>query len=379
MAKICLLLTTAPWWDQRHFHKQAPALAAAGHDVVFVSDKINDNIKFNFESIVLSKTQRRLARKTGSLNLINVIRKIRPDIIQLCSIEQLPLGLYLKKFTKIKVVYDCREDMFNSMLYSKERFPKVLRIILSRMTRFLENHCDRVFDGLVGSDPAILNIHYGMNNEKKCLFHNVPLKRQFTGIYPKLREREYDITLLGGMGYRSGMGTLIRAIEYLKQKQRNVKILLVGEPPENEKKALNSKLVELDYTDNLTITGIKLYHEIPEILIKAKIGMVLLEDLPKFQNNIACKAFEYMACGMPIISSDLPPERLILKDNENALFFKPGDHISLVDKILYLLDNIELSEKLGANGRAEFEKRWNADEELVDYCEFYNKLMSYGK
>ncbi|GAG42372.1 unnamed protein product, partial [marine sediment metagenome] len=107
MAKICMLLTTTHWGDQRQFYKQAPALVQGGHEVVFMAGQPDGEINPPFEYHVLSNKSRRRARFAGALNLFRKIRKLKPDCVQLCSIEQLPLGLALKLLTRIQVVYDC--------------------------------------------------------------------------------------------------------------------------------------------------------------------------------------------------------------------------------------------------------------------------------
>ena len=53
------------------------------------------------------------------------------------------------------------------------------------------------------------------------------------------------------------------------------------------------------------------------------------------------KLFEYMLSGVPLISSDLPVLREILKDNENAKLVNPGD----VDEWCNAIDSFENLDK----------------------------------
>jgi len=58
------------------------------------------------------------------------------------------------------------------------------------------------------------------------------------------------------------------------------------------------------------------------------------------------KLFEYMAAGVPIVTSDLPSMREILADEENALLVNPGDSEHLSHTIMRLLQDQILGERL---------------------------------
>jgi glycosyltransferase involved in cell wall biosynthesis len=62
------------------------------------------------------------------------------------------------------------------------------------------------------------------------------------------------------------------------------------------------------------------------------------------------KLFEYMACGRPVIASDLPPLREILND-ANAVLLPPGDLQAWVDSITFLMIHPEKALKLGEQAR----------------------------
>lgn len=63
------------------------------------------------------------------------------------------------------------------------------------------------------------------------------------------------------------------------------------------------------------------------------------------------KLFEYMAMGKAIAASDLGQMSEILKDEENALLFEPGNVGDMSDKLELLIRDGELRKKLGENAR----------------------------
>ena len=109
MARIGLLLTVTPWHDPRQYHRQGPALLAEGHTVVYLAGVPDNDLDHSYEAVRLSAAERRGARLTGGLNLLRKIARARLDVLQICSVELLPLGIVAKLVGLTKVVYDCRE------------------------------------------------------------------------------------------------------------------------------------------------------------------------------------------------------------------------------------------------------------------------------
>ncbi len=63
------------------------------------------------------------------------------------------------------------------------------------------------------------------------------------------------------------------------------------------------------------------------------------------------KLFEYMATGVPILATDLPSIREVLRHGENAWLVPPGDPKALAEGIRHLLENPDLAERLAQQAR----------------------------
>lgn len=89
----------------------------------------------------------------------------------------------------------------------------------------------------------------------------------------------------------------------------------------------------------MVVTG-KPHQEIPLYLKSADILVIpntAKEAISKYYTS-PMKLFEYMASGVPIISSDLPSTREIV-DESNAFFFVPDDSKSLAHVVEYVLSH----------------------------------------
>jgi glycosyltransferase involved in cell wall biosynthesis len=83
----------------------------------------------------------------------------------------------------------------------------------------------------------------------------------------------------------------------------------------------------------------------------------------KAQRVIPNKAFQALACGTPLITSDTPAARELLVNDESALLVQPGDPEALAGAVRRVAGNTELARRLGAGGRAAYEA--NASEAVL--------------
>lgn len=92
--------------------------------------------------------------------------------------------------------------------------------------------------------------------------------------------------------------------------------------------------------------------EIPQILAAA--DMLVLPNRSDSKESAfytsPLKLFEYMASGVPIISSDLPSIREIVSE-EDVFFFKAGDYVSLADAIRAVVADLKAARKRAENAK----------------------------
>jgi len=137
-----------------------------------------------------------------------------------------------------------------------------------------------------------------------------------------------------------GARTLADAANLL---DKNKLIVFVGGRDEdiNKFKTENKKI------KNIIILG-RVEHKFIPIYLKAADVLVLpnskKEKISRHYTS-PLKMFEYMASKRPIIASDLPSLREILK-KDNCIFFEPDNSEDLANKIDLLFNNIELQKKI---------------------------------
>ena len=79
------------------------------------------------------------------------------------------------------------------------------------------------------------------------------------------------------------------------------------------------------------------------------------------------KLFEYMASGRPIVASDLPALREVLRHEQNALLVEPGNASALADAIRRLVTEPGLATSLAASALRDVRRyTWDARAERLD-------------
>lgn len=94
--------------------------------------------------------------------------------------------------------------------------------------------------------------------------------------------------------------------------------------------------------------------------------------------GVPSKIFGIMAAGMPVLavapmSSELA---LIVKESDCGLVVEPGDHLGLLQSILFLKENEEIRVKMGLNARLAFEKKYTISKGVENYINLFNELLS---
>ena len=102
--------------------------------------------------------------------------------------------------------------------------------------------------------------------------------------------------------------------------------------------------------DKVTLTGWIPHEKLPDYFNKMKLIVV-----PSYTETIPYVILEAMACGTPVVASPVAAIPDLIKDGENGLLVPPKDSNAFADAIIYLLENEDVREKMGKNGRRKVE------------------------
>lgn len=189
------------------------------------------------------------------------------------------------------------------------------------------------------------NLFYKFDNKLK-----INLRKKF-----KIEHNSKVILYMGRMDVDKGVKDLIESFKSIFPLKKNLILLLVGRDEMNIKsylKNLNSEIknniIYLDHTDNPS-----------EIFNIANIFC-----LPSKREGFGNSIIESSACEVPVVGSDIFGLKSSLIDNYNGLTFKANDIQDLSFKLISLIDDRYLCNKLGKNGRKYVELNFKKNEVL---------------
>jgi glycosyltransferase involved in cell wall biosynthesis len=99
------------------------------------------------------------------------------------------------------------------------------------------------------------------------------------------------------------------------------------------------------------------YERLAAELGRAGCALGIFGTSAKAARVIPNKAFQALACGVPLVTADTQAARELLRDGEDALLVPPGDAAALAAAVRRLAEEPGLAVRLGAAGRATYEAR----------------------
>ncbi len=119
------------------------------------------------------------------------------------------------------------------------------------------------------------------------------------------------------------------------------------------------------------------FDSIGDYLSRAAVGWVAWQPVAKNRKNIPTKLFEYMAYGLPIVSSDLPSTRPFVEQEINGLLVTADSPAAHAAALRRLLSDREEAAKMGRAGRALVETRCNWEAMVPRLLALYETILEY--
>lgn len=128
----------------------------------------------------------------------------------------------------------------------------------------------------------------------------------------------------------------------------------------------------LNIAPKVHFTGELAHRDLPSVYAAADIV-----TLPShLQEAFPLVLLEAMACGKPVIASQLPGVRSMVKDGENGLLAEPGDKTDLAKKIAVLVRNPTLRKEMGTQGRIIVETHYSWTALVAQIIQIYEEIVS---
>jgi len=140
------------------------------------------------------------------------------------------------------------------------------------------------------------------------------------------------LLFVGRLVETKGLLVLLTALTAVLEHHPKVSLEIIGDGLERD--ALITQTKALGLTDYIHFVGALPNTALPEFYRNADLAI-----FPSLIEGFGLVLTEAMACGCPVVASDLPPFRELAEGCPSVAFFPPGDSAELVAAILEVLAN----------------------------------------
>ena len=269
--------------------------------------------------------------------LIKIVKKYKMDIIHAHSV--IPTGLIVVFVAKIM---GC-PSFITAHGMDINNFDT--KSIYGHLISFSLNHCDKVIS--VSGDLAETMKSLGITEDKIVILRNAvdterfkPFKNMELRYKYAIGENEILILFVGYLDTFKGIFELIAAFYEMNKKNKNVKLMMVGTGPKKDE--LKKKVLKLNLENFLIFTGkvspveMHKYYQAADIFV-----------LPSYTEGLPISVLEAMACGLPIVTTNVGGIPEVIEDGLNGFIINSKDETELREKLKILIKNKGLREKFG--------------------------------
>ena len=341
--KICLIGTVAA--STLNFRKNLiELLAAQGHEIhVFATDYTESSRKKIQElgGIPVSYSLNRgglnpLADIRSTLQLKKIISRISPDIVFSYFSKPVIFGTLAAKMAGVQHIFGMLEGLgfpFTQTSEKKEETLKkrIIKNIQINLYKLSFKHLKKIiflnkddYNDLVISNN-ISSPHYsilggiGVDIDffSKTTPSNNPIRFIFIGRF--LKEK--------------GIFEYIEAAKIVKSKYPDVEFIALGGIDKENPSALTQSQLDSLLADG-TIVSPGHVNSVKEWLHASSVFV-----LPSYREGIPCSAQEALACGLPIITTNVPGCRETVEHLKNGFIVPPFSSRSVAESMLFFIEN----------------------------------------
>jgi glycosyltransferase involved in cell wall biosynthesis len=374
--KVCIFTTVHRPFDVRVFHREARTLAQAGYDVTLFAHGDENKTIHGINIRTITRPQNRFFRLLSVFRFGYYCFREKANVYHFHDLECLPLGFLLKMITGRAVIYDCHEN-YPETAYERVWYPDWVKPILAKLISKGEPALAKRLDKVI-CVVADQQARFDRAGCDTLLVRNVPRLEIFQEALRIKAPPQNRLIYLGGQSIARGARTLVDVMADLYQTHPHIKLLCLG--PFNEPKVeaeTKAYVNQRGMNDVIEYIHLVPHEKVPEYVTTSLIGLIPWQPHQQMLKMISPnKVFEYMACKIPIVASDLPSLKHII-DKSGAGMTVQADQVKAhADAIRILLSNPDLYKQYAMQGYQYVQKHYNWSIEAKKLLTLYHQIKS---
>lgn len=372
-----LFFVTEDWYFCSHRLPLAVAAKNAGYEVVVVTrvKEHGETIrKAGLRLIHLDLSRRGmnpLKEIATLLELRRIYRNENPDVLHHVALKPVLYGSFIAWIVGCKKMINAMAGMGFLFVSSRKKArllrPFVVwafRLLLNRPGNYLivQNPYDAgYFKQCNLIDPEKITMIRGAGVD---IHHFVPV--------PETPGKPV-VMLASRLLWDKGVREFVEAAFLLRRQGVCARFVLVGDgDPENPANIPSSQIQEWQHTEDIELWGHR--NDMAEVISQAHVVC-----LPSYREGLPKVLLEAASCAKPIVTTDVPGCREIVRHGKNGLLVPARNPVALAEAIKALLDEPEKRCCMGEAGRQIVEQEFAQEVIVAQTLELYNKIKAHPK
>lgn len=276
-------------------------------------------------------------------NYINIIKKLKPDLVMTFTIKPNIYGGIACQLTRTKYISSITG--LGTAIRGESKIAPLIRALYRNSVKkakciYFENK----------GDLKYFNANIFKNNISKLVpGSGINLNKFKFKEYPD-NNKEINFLTIGRIMKDKGSSELLEASKFIKSKYKNVEFYIAGDFDDDSYKDL---ILKLDNQGIINYLGFR--NDISYLMEKSHCIIH-----PSYHEGLSNVLLEAAATGRPVIASDVPGCKETFIEGETGISIKSKDISSLIKGIerFLSLENLD-REKMGIKARKHVEKNFN--------------------
>lgn len=295
---------------------------------------------------------------------------LRPAVVQIYVPELIPVALVLRLFGT-RVVYEVQENLYQKLHLKTRNRGYVLEWAFRWFDQLARRCCYLIF-----TERGYLTTYTNLTRPHAIIYNYplIPFLEPFRQPYQP-DPAQPSFFLIGLLSFGRAFDTLVKALSRVRQRCPTFVVHLFG-----QRTFTDDELARLPafaaVRDNLRFYGYTDQRNAFSYAAGATAGLALLKPIGDYPDSYPTKLFEYMALGLPVITSDFPLYRDVVERHACGLCVSAEDSAAIADALLYLLEHAEEARTMGERGRRAVETHYSWHTEANKLLQFYGLVLN---
>ncbi|MFC1878381.1 glycosyltransferase family 4 protein [Chloroflexota bacterium] len=269
-------------------------------------------------------------------------------------------GSLAKRYKK-KIVLSLRGRQINILPYlpGQEKYVKNIKRILPQCDAY---HC-------VSAEILTRARNFGVVSERAQVIYTAVDTDIFKPPQVLPTAPPTRILMIGSIIWRKGYEYALVAFRHAIESGANATLTIVGSGEETDR--LNFTISDLNLSDRVTHISHLNSKQVRDLINNSHIFLHTA-----LSEGIANSVIEAMACGLPIVTTDVGGMSEAVNNHVEGFLIPPRDPEATANALLKLINSLDLRKQMGEAGRLRCLRQFNYDRYGSQFVDLYNKVLS---